>query len=227
VVFDLDDTLFDQKDWILRKLVMTWEIERDLLPERARFLGAALRIVEEGNRARLFDGLCEELELGETDRIRLIDTYRSVQPDGCRLYPDVAPCLTQLRRLGYGLGLITDNPPASQRAKLERAGLDGYFDAILLTGERDIPKPDPRAFEEMARRLGLGGRHLVMVGDNLFRDVRGSLDAGFRHAFHIRRPGGFFNFSHELAARVMPMNGCTAVDDLRELYWHLPGPVSP
>jgi FMN phosphatase YigB (HAD superfamily) len=223
VVFDLDDTLFDQKDWILRKLTMTWDVERALLPERTRFLALALRIIEEGNRSKLFDALCRELELGELERSRLIDTYRAAQPDNCVLYQDAKPCLTQLRRLGYGLGLITDNPPASQRAKLERAELAGYFDAILLTGELGLSKPDTRAFREIAERLRQQPGDLIMVGDNLFRDSRGALDSGFQHAFHIQRPGSFFNFSQELAAQVMPMTGCTVVHDLRELFWHLPG----
>ncbi|MGO8754181.1 MAG: HAD-IA family hydrolase [Gallionellaceae bacterium] len=226
VVLDLDDTLLDQKDWILRKLIMTWERERALLPEKKRFLGMALRIVEEGNRSRLFDALCEELNLGESDRSRLIGTYRSVQPDGCRLYHDVLPCLTQLRRLGYGLGLITDNPPASQREKLEKSGLAGYFDAILLTGELEMTKPDRDAFQEMARRLNQEPDDIVMVGDNLFRDIQGALDFGFKHAFHIQRTGSFFNFSHELATEVMPLDRCTAVNTLRELLWHLRGPQS-
>lgn len=223
VVFDLDDTLFDQKDWIFRKLAMTWDVERALLPERTKFLTLALRIVEEGNRSKLFDALCQELKLGELERSRLINTYRAVQPDNCVLYQDAKPSLSQLRLLGYRLGLITDNPPTSQRLKLERAELASYFDAILLTGELNLSKPDPRAFQEIARRLQLEPDDLVMVGDNLFRDSWGALDSGFKHAFHIQRPGSFFNFSQKLAVQVMSMTRCTVVQDLRELFWHLPG----
>lgn len=225
VIFDLDDTLFDQKDWIFRKLVLTWEREHATLPDRKRFLTLAMRIVEEGNRSKLFDSLCEELDLKMTDKDRLIDTYRCVQPDGCRVYQDTLPCLIQLRRLGYKLGLITDNPPATQKEKLEKCGFKGYFDEILLTGEFNLSKPDPHTFQIIAFHLNLDLNDLVMVGDNLFRDIQGALDSGFKHAFHIQRPGGLFNFNHDLASMIMPMDGCTSITNLRELLRHLPGPL--
>jgi HAD superfamily hydrolase (TIGR01549 family) len=223
VVFDLDDTLFDQKDWIFRKLGMTWDVERAILPDRTTFLRMALQIVEEGNRSRLFDAIATELSLSDADRVRLIETYRTARPAGCRLYDDVGPTLMQLRKLGYALGLVTDNPPASQRQKLDVAGLSGCFDAVLLTGEMNKAKPHPDVFSQIGQLLSIEPERLIMVGDNLFRDIHGSLDAGFRHAFHIQRPGGFFNFSHALCADVTSMIRVHSISRLDELLWHLAG----
>ena len=55
VVFDLDDTLFDQKDWIVRKLRLVWHAEQAWLPPERSFMSATLAILEEGERALLFD----------------------------------------------------------------------------------------------------------------------------------------------------------------------------
>lgn len=135
VVFDLDDTLLSQKHWMLDKLWLTWHEERAHLPPRREFLALALRIIEEGNRARLLDALCAELGLGSAMRDRLIALYRALVPERCVLYDDVLPCLEGLRRLGYKIGLLSDNPPASQRQKLEQSGLLPWFDGVVLSSE--------------------------------------------------------------------------------------------
>lgn len=224
VVFDLDDTLLDQKAWMLSKLELTWAQESSGLPPREQFLGLALQIIEEGNRAHLFDALAQDLALSDECRLRLIDTYRRALPAEGRLYGDVLPGLVQLRRLGYRLAILTDNPAVSQRQKLQACGLGDFVDAVVLTGELGVSKPAPQTFGRTASALSLEPQQLVMVGDNLFRDIRGALQAGFRHAFHVHRAGSFFNFSHELAQRATGrMKNYSSIRQLHELFWHLPG----
>jgi hypothetical protein len=89
VVFELDDTLLDQKAWIIRKLELTWHEEKTVLPARTTFLSTALQIIEEGNHACLFDALCLQLELGDAIHVRMIETYNQTQPEDCPLYGDV------------------------------------------------------------------------------------------------------------------------------------------
>jgi FMN phosphatase YigB (HAD superfamily)/carbamoylphosphate synthase large subunit len=227
VVFDLDDTLLDQKAWMISKLELTWREEKMVLPEQAVFLSSALQIIEEGNRAYLFDALCLALDLNDMIRLRLIETYRRARPRDIPLYSDVSSTLYQLRKLGYRLGILSDNPPASQRQKLDVCGLLPLIDAFVLTGELGKQKPDPQVFQECARLLDLPPEQLVMVGDNLFRDMRGSFDAGYKHSFHLQRKGGFFNFNPDLALRVdSAMPECISITCLNELLWHLRGVVA-
>ena len=167
VVFDLDDTLLDQKAWMVSKLELTWSEERNILPEREPFLSLALQIIEEGNRAHLFDALCLQLGLDEAARTRLIETYRNARPQDRPLYNDVLVTLHRLRQLGYRIAILTDNPPASQRLKLEVCGLMPLTDALVLTAELGRQKPDPQVFTACACLLDLPTVQLVMVGDNL------------------------------------------------------------
>ena len=63
-----------------------------------------------------------------------------------------------------------------------------------------------------------------MVGNNLFRDMQGSCNAGYRHAFHIQRAGALFNFNPDLLRRVgNVMPACTSITSLNELFWYLTG----
>ncbi len=221
VVFDLDDTLFDHKDWILRKLRLLWQSEEKWLPAEDRFLRDSLAILEEGQRSTLFDVYARQYELSESQRLTLIASYRAARPVSGRIYPDVAGALAQLRRRGLRLALLTDNPAQSQRDKLAATGLAPAFDAVVLTGELGTPKPAAAAFEAVAQRMGLAPQQLVMVGDHVFRDSLGALDAGFAHAFHVHRQGGFFNFDLQLCRNVMPTARFTALSGLHELDWYL------
>ena len=222
VVFDLDDTLLDQKAWMLAKLQLTWLGMADRMPTRQQFLSNALRIIEEGNRAHLFDALAGELGWDDPMKLAAIECYRSARPDRAPIYPDVLATLYQLRRLGHRLALLTDNPPNSQRLKLEVSGLAEYFDAVIFTGELGANKPDRRGFDACSEALAVSPKHLAMVGDNLFRDISGSHASGFSHGFLMQRNGAFFNFSPALARVAgIDLAKCTEIYGLSELFSHL------
>ena len=224
VVFELDDTLLDQKAWMIRKLELTWHEEKIVLPARTAFLSTALQIIEEGNSAGLFDALRLQLDLDSAICSRLIETYPQARPEDCPLFSDVWVTLHQLHRLGYRIGVLTDNLPASQRQKLDVCGLLPWVDALVLTADLGTQKPDPKVFEECARSLDLPPEQLVMVGNNLFRDMQGSFNARYRHAFHVQRAGALFNFNPDLVRRVgNVMTACTSISSLNELFWYLGG----
>ena len=226
VVFDLDDTLLDQKDWIVRKLALTWEAHSSQLPQRAVFMRAGLEVLEEGKRSDLFDAMARELSLTKDMVHALIDTYRTAVPTGCRVYSDVRPVLLQLRRLGYTLALLTDNPARSQRQKLDVADLGKYFDAIVLTGDLGYTKPDPRPFAQAANLLGLPENQLSMVGDHLYKDIQGAGRAGFAQGFLIRRPAAMFAFNTALADVLDLGAHPVEIDDLHQLLWYFKGGFS-
>jgi len=222
LVFDLDDTLLDQKDWIARKLEVVWKLRQDRLPTRSEFLKAGYTALEEGHRADLLNAVCRQLDLDEAACIDLIEVYRRAVPDGCRLYNDVLPVLAELRSRGFRLGLLTDNPAVSQRMKIDVAGLSEYFDGIVLTGELGQRKPATLCFETAARSLELESQSLAMVGDHLYRDGLGALDADYALAFHIHRPGGMFDFSTPRLSAEFHDGRVVHIDSLTELFWHLP-----
>jgi HAD superfamily hydrolase (TIGR01509 family) len=194
IVFDLDDTLIHQKRWILGKLARLHEALPDELPERGLFLLEAARLVEEGPRAQLFDELKARFALGPELTDQLVQLYRASIPRDPPVFPDVAPTLASLKRTGLKLAVLTDNPPKSQRQKLEASGLSAWFDVVVYSREAGAEKPSPEGFAVVAERLGIPARALVMVGDNPYRDILGAARAGYGACYLLRRAGGFFNF---------------------------------
>jgi HAD superfamily hydrolase (TIGR01549 family) len=223
VVFDLDDTLIPTKRWQRERLLAALEtIASGDDAARARCEG--LRILEEGPRPRLVDALAEALGWDQETREHLRRVYRATWPARCLTYPDVKPALDALRRRGFRLGLLTDNPPETQRHKLDAAGLAAFFDAVVFAREAGREKPDGGGFARVARELGLEPPRLAMAGDNPHRDLAGAAAAGFGRLFLLRRAGAFASFDAALYADLPGAERFEAVADLRQLGARLTSP---
>ena len=220
VVFDLDDTLIPTKRFMRERLERA--LESFLAgPERDRARREGLRVLEEGPRDRLIDALAEALGWGPERRDELMKAYRSTWPRSCATYPDVKPALDALRRRGLRLGLLTDNPPETQRRKLEAAGLLPFFDAAVYSREAGAEKPDGRGFARVAQALGLEPGRLGMAGDNPHRDLAGAAEAGYARLFWLRREGASSSFDPALAAGLPGASRFEPVADLRQLLARL------
>lgn len=97
---------------------------------------------------------------------------------------------TVLRDLAdrYRLGLLTNGAPDLQREKIAGSGLAHYFDAIVISGDHGVGKPDPRIFGLTLSALGVEAREAVMVGNSLEADMVGAKRAGI-YAIWVNRTG--------------------------------------
>jgi putative hydrolase of the HAD superfamily len=73
-----------------------------------------------------------------------------------------------------------------QRWKLNRFGLEPYFDVLVIEGEFGAGKPSPKVFEHALTVVGAGKNEAWHVGDNLYADIAGAQAAGI-HATWIHR----------------------------------------
>jgi putative hydrolase of the HAD superfamily len=116
-------------------------------------------------------------------------------------FPD-ASLLADLR--DHRLVLVTNGASCLQREKLEASGLAGHFDAVVVSGDVGVGKPDPAVFRHALDLVGASPDDAVMIGDTLERDIDGAVAAGLR-AVWINRFG----------APARP--GVTAITSLDEL----------
>ncbi|HUT58614.1 MAG TPA: HAD family hydrolase [Phycisphaerae bacterium] len=175
VVFDLDDTLYAERDYVrsgyraagrhLRAAVGRDEPFEDWLWER--FCA--------GQSANAFDALSERFALGLSDGqiAELVEVYRRHRPD-IRPFPGVRELLDGLAGR-YRLGLLTDGYLPAQRLKLEALSLAGAFRAVVFTEDlgREAWKPSTAGFELIARRLEAPHARCCYVADNPAKDFVG------------------------------------------------------
>jgi len=89
--------------------------------------------------------------------------------------------IQKLRSIGIKTAILTNvgmDRVAFQRNKIHALGLEPLFDAIILSGEFGIHKPDRRVFDYAAAQLGVDSEACVFVGDNPDADIAGARSAG-------------------------------------------------
>ncbi|MFN2290970.1 MAG: HAD family hydrolase [Anaerolineae bacterium] len=126
-----------------------------------RYLLEALRV----------EGDLEQLAAQLTGRFGDIQLTYHCPEAGCRT-------LTELRRRGYELGLITNRENVARfRELLQVMELGSYFDLILASGEVGIRKPEAGIFYAALDRAGADPARSIYVGDNYWADVVGARNA--------------------------------------------------
>ncbi|HTV77153.1 MAG TPA: HAD family hydrolase [Steroidobacteraceae bacterium] len=182
VLFDLDGTLYD-RDRVVEELLAAqyraFAAELHGL-SAAKFLRDVLAMddhgygVKEAGYRDLVDRWQLEASLAERLLSHFWDTY-----DGhCRLAADVSSTLDRLRERGLRLAIVTNGEGRRQRAKIGALGLGASFDAILVSGEEGVRKPDAEMFFRALRRCGVGAHEALFVGDHPVVDVQGAHLAG-------------------------------------------------
>jgi len=124
---------------------------------------------------RLLD-VCRELsgEFAEDDARTVAYDCVSAWQRHVLLDPQAVPVLEKLGT-GRKLALISnfDHPP-HVHALLSDMGLRAFFDAVVISGEVGVKKPDPGIFHIALGRTGLRPDKVVYVGDSA-EDVEGAL----------------------------------------------------
>jgi putative hydrolase of the HAD superfamily len=102
---------------------------------------------------------------------KVADWYGSERDQAMNLFDDAIDTIRWLRERGSKLALLTNGNGAAQRRKVDRFGLEPWFDAILIEGELGFGKPDERVYRLALERLDVAPGITWMVGDNLEWDV--------------------------------------------------------
>jgi putative hydrolase of the HAD superfamily len=190
IVFDLDDTLFPERDYVRSGLVAAgeWVCRAH---GRADFAETAWRLFLGGVRGRLFDETLARLGVpaDAATVASLVDVYRHHRP-AITLFADAERTLRRLAGRAR-LAIVSDGPLASQQRKVKVLRLDKWCDPIVLTDQwgPGFWKPHERAFREVERITASGGALCAYVADNPRKDFVAPHAMGWR-TVRVRRPGG-------------------------------------
>jgi putative hydrolase of the HAD superfamily len=115
---------------------------------------------------------------------------RTRSVDLIELFTDAIETIRTLRGRGIKIGILTNGPSELQRRKLRLIGIEDEVDAVAVSEEIGVSKPDPEAYARAVELLGLEPAEVAMVGDHVVNDVAGALAAGLAAAVWVeRRPG--------------------------------------
>jgi HAD superfamily hydrolase (TIGR01509 family) len=115
---------------------------------------------------------CEELASGLSDRVY----ERTVAAESWEVFPDTVPTLEAVRSRGLRIAAVSDTG-FDLRPALDRLGLLPHLDAVLMSYEQGVCKPDASVFRAACERLDVRPERALMVGDNPLTDS-GAVTAG-------------------------------------------------
>jgi len=90
---------------------------------------------------------------------------------------DVPGSLERLRDAGYRMAVISNAEP-NLRLRIAGAGIEPFFEAIVISAEVGSQKPDRAIFEEALGRMAVTADRAIHVGDFYSIDVLGARGAG-------------------------------------------------
>lgn len=168
--------------------------------------GFVRRVLADLGRDASADAVAEAARLEERARLRAV-----------RLYPGARLVLRTLRRRGYRLGLVSNVSPLAAQP-IDRLGVSRYFDAVILSFEVGLLKPDPAVFELACRRLGVLPVECAFVADGGFGELDAAAALGML-TVKVTLPGQHPDYGSSRHWDV-------EIHDLRELLQIFPGTAS-
>jgi putative hydrolase of the HAD superfamily len=189
VVFDVDDTLYLERDYVASGFAA---VERTAVATLGAhgFAAVAWQAFLDGDRGNIFDRALTSLGITyQDDDVKdLVRCYRTHAPQ-IALLPDARAALDKLHASGTGLAFLTDGPVESQANKVKALGLGEYTDVIVLTAAlgQGYGKPHRRGFEHITSVTGAD--MLTYVADNPNKDFAAPRALGWT-TIRVRRAGG-------------------------------------
>lgn len=105
--------------------------------------------------------------------------FRIATTGSITLYPGVHDLLARLKG-AVRLGIVSNAQRLFTMPELRKFGLLPFFDAIALSSDLGMRKPDPEIFRHLLHALDVAPEEAVFVGDSLFDDVKGAKGAGMK-----------------------------------------------
>jgi len=110
---------------------------------------------------------------------RIARRYDELRIERVELFPEAVQVLQALHGK-YKMAIITNGFAETHDVKIARLELGRFFDHVILAGEMQLVKPDPKIFEHAMSLVGVTPDESVMVGDRFNRDIVGAHAAAMR-----------------------------------------------
>lgn len=143
-VFDLDDTLINEFDYLQSAF---YEIAILIAPkgEIADVYGKMLEFYAQ--KENIFQEILRYTKNSTYEIKSLLNIYRNHYPNSIEPKENALNILQKIKDKGHYLGLVSDGRSITQRNKLKALKIENLFDLIIISEEFGTEKPDMKNFE--------------------------------------------------------------------------------
>ena len=181
ILFDLDNTLYDEREYIFGAFTdISTFLSRRIPTRKGNFYGALIEEFEKKGSLYpyLFDDTLREFDLYDKELVmQVVTIFRQASPE-IKLYDGARDVLLKLKRQ-YALALITNGNVEMQKRKVQLLGISDIFQEIVyaqIYGTEE--KPGVLPYKHALRGLSIEPMEAIYVGDNPYLDFIGARKLG-------------------------------------------------
>jgi len=115
--------------------------------------------------------------------IQIDDLYLNKMTTQTNLFPDTIEILTELKKRGYQLHIITNGFKEVQHDKLINTGLNKFITNVFISEDIKSTKPSHEIFEYSIKSSNARKKESLMIGDSWESDIIGAKNFGIDQVF--------------------------------------------
>lgn len=216
IVFDLDDTLISERDYIKSGFKSVSKIMADKYSLDSNNVYEVMEKLFEESSKNVFNRVLDNFNIDycNEDILFLVKCYREHIPE-IKFYDDVIPTIKELREKGYKLGIITDGFMEAQKRKIDVLNCKELFDEIIITDElgKEYWKPSEKPYKLMSEKLNVNLTEMIYIGDNEAKDFVSANTLGIKTVKVERKHNiyGYVDMDKKFKANYK-------IDDLKKIF---------
>lgn len=156
IVFDLDGTLVDSENAVLR----SWQ--KTLLEYGYQFTLERLKSVLGITPDKALEKLEAKVDLDFWSK--WLNNYQKCSEE-VDFFPGVKEMLLSLKERGYNLGIVTSRDRVEYENYFRKFNLEELFEVIVLSNDTDKHKPDPEPLEYYLNKVNGSKDKCIYIGD--------------------------------------------------------------
>lgn len=171
VIFDLDDTLISEMEYVHSGFRAVAEYLEQTYGLDGVFENL-IRLMKEDKKLvfnRLLDA--KKIPYSANEMAKIVERYKMHEPK-ISFFPDVLPTIDFLKLHNIKCAVLTDGSFLTQKLKIKAVDGENIFEEILYTDQlgREYWKPSSKGFEILKEKFQVDYEEILYVGDNPQKD---------------------------------------------------------
>lgn len=200
-VFDLDDTLYSERDFEKSGIEFVYE-------------NLSIKHISLETILNNRENWIEQIIDGSNNQITLqivLDIYRNHFPS-IQLYNDAKVFLEKLLLQGTEMSLITDGRSITQRNKLRALGIETFFKNIVISEEVNSEKPSEYNFRKvMDNKIA---ENYIYIADNLKKDFITPNKLGWTSICLLDRGQNVHKQNFNISSEYLPLFSISSFEEI-------------
>jgi phosphoglycolate phosphatase-like HAD superfamily hydrolase len=169
-IFDLDNTLYNEEDYLFQAYRAIAEKFTGILPcfSRDELFAIIIGIYREQGRDKLFDKFLDKIGLDKNyipECLKILRTFNPEEP--LKIYDEVRHVLGEIKKRNKKVFILTNGNVDQQKNKILHISWEGLNENISFVYANEIePKPSPAGVYFILEKTGIKRDITIIIGDS-------------------------------------------------------------